>query len=149
MALQLFSIKDQKEIYLEDESRNIGHLAIPNTIFEQMKKSPLILLTDSLENRIRRCVKEYGHYSKDLLKNSIKKIEKKLGNLAVHQACNFLDENNYVECCKLLLYYYDKKYAFPLMKGEKKNIKTLTVDDKSSIQLCDEVKRAFKSEKVR
>ena len=44
---------------LEDESRLIGRINVPLTVQEAMKRAPIYLLEDTLENRVSRILEEY------------------------------------------------------------------------------------------
>ena len=44
---------------LEDESRTIGKVAIPNIWFQRMKKSELVLIEITLDERIQNILEDY------------------------------------------------------------------------------------------
>ncbi len=44
---------------VENESRTIGHCAIPPALYDKMPSYPLVLLEDSLENRVNRICQDY------------------------------------------------------------------------------------------
>lgn len=46
-------------LFVEDESRNIGAIAIPETFYQALRRSPLVLIEMPLEFRIRRILQEY------------------------------------------------------------------------------------------
>lgn len=59
IAVDVIKADSGKPIYLEDESRLIGRLNLPLTLFEDMKRAPMVLLEDSLNNRVDRIYREY------------------------------------------------------------------------------------------
>ncbi len=97
-------------VWMEDESLNIGTVAIPDPLWRQMRTSKLIRVDLSLETRIERLVKEYAIFEKNLLASSILKISKRLGGQNLKLALDELDSGNFHELTKILLYYYDKAY---------------------------------------
>jgi tRNA 2-selenouridine synthase len=114
---------EKTEIWVEDESRHIGHVNIPKTLWEQMRNSKLYFLEIPIEERINYIVSTYGVFDKKELVTSIMKIQKKLGGLETKNAINFLLENNLKECFSILMQYYDKLYTKGLYNRE--NIQTL------------------------
>lgn len=86
-----------QHIALEDEGRFIGSVDIPKNIFEKMRRSPMVVIERSLEDRIDQLLKEYvtdmllefntlyndaeHAFSKlsDYLVNSLQRISKRLG----------------------------------------------------------------------
>lgn len=97
-------------IWVEDESRALGNCSIPEPLFKQIRGACLIKISLPKTERIKRLVKEYGSFEKELLLDSILKISQRLGGLAVKQAKEALDEGNMSAVAKLMLYYYDKVY---------------------------------------
>ena len=129
------------EIWLEDESRHIGTVGIPNTFWNQMRRSPLFFLDIPFEERLKHITSTYGLFEKEELVNSIKRIQKRLGGLETKNAIKFLLENNFTECFSILLRYYDKWYAKSLHNRE--NIETIlnkisceTVDINNAQKFC-------------
>jgi len=61
LAKQLFDLEEQRAsfIALEDESRLVGRLALPESIYQVLRSAPLILLEESLEARVNRIVHTY------------------------------------------------------------------------------------------
>ena len=60
---------------------------------------------------------------KETIKDAIIRIQKRLGGLETKNALQFLEEDNYKECFRILLSYYDKWYYKGLHNRE--NISTL------------------------
>jgi tRNA 2-selenouridine synthase len=66
---------------------------------------------------------EYGKLDKEKLVNAIIRIQKRLGPLETKTAIGHLLEDNYNECFRILLTYYDKLYEKGLNNRE--NISSL------------------------
>ena len=98
------------ETWLEDESQRIGRLIIPNSFWESMRKSPVFFLDIPFEERLNYLVNTYGNFEKEMLAESIERIQKRLGGLETKTAINLLAENNTRDCFSILLKYYDKLY---------------------------------------
>jgi len=123
---------DHQTLFMEDESRTIGRVAIPNTWFHRMQESELVLIETSVEERIHNIVEDYiltplreGISRTDLLlslRSSLLKIQKRLGGDNFREIRNkmdqaFLDPKNYGQEAwikQLLVVYYDPLYDYQI-----------------------------------
>ncbi|MEO7308314.1 MAG: hypothetical protein ABIR78_07290, partial [Ferruginibacter sp.] len=119
------SVNEQRAtaIYIEDESQRIGNLQIPMPLWYTMRKSPVFFMDIPFEERLDYITEDYGKQKKETLQDSILRIQKRLGGLETKNALTFLEENNYRECFRILLSYYDKWYYKGLYNRE--NISSL------------------------
>lgn len=108
---QLFTDSESTPaIWLEDESQRIGLVNIPIALFKRMRNKPVYFLDIPFEERLKHIVSEYGKGDLQELEAAIIRIQKRLGGLETKTAIKFLNENNLVECFRILLKYYDKQY---------------------------------------
>ena len=123
---------ENQTLFMEDESRTIGRVAIPNTWFHRMQESELVLIETSVEERIHNIVEDYiltplreGISRTDLLlslRSSLLKIQKRLGGDLFREIRNkmdraFLDPINYGQedwVKQLLEAYYDPLYDYQI-----------------------------------
>ncbi len=105
-----------KPIWIEDESQAIGTVRIPEPLFLQMRKSPVLKIELSREIRAKRLVREYAKFDNQQLKKVILKIEKRLGGLNTKNAIDALEKRDYPTVADITLIYYDKAYNFGLSK---------------------------------
>ena len=98
-------------IWLEDESQRIGNLQIPMPLWYSMRKAPVFFMDIPFEVRLNYITEDYGQQKKETLQEAIIRIQKRLGGLETKNALRFLEENNYKECFRILLCYYDKWYV--------------------------------------
>lgn len=130
LALALFYLDGSSCIWLEDESRRIGHLNIPLALWNTMSKSPVILLNLPFELRLNRILAEYGDLEREALMHGIMRIQKRLGGLATKQAINYLLDGEIKSCFEILLAYYDKYYQKHLEKNKlQSNIKQVDIGE--------------------
>ncbi len=127
-------------IWIEDESQRIGNLQIPISFWKTMRNSVVYFFDIPFEERLDYLTKEYGIHKKDELVTAIMRIQKRLGGLETKNAINFLLENNFTECFRILLTYYDKWYAKGLYNRENaealiKKIEAEKVDVKKNVSL--------------
>lgn len=142
--------KGYKNIVLEDEGGNIGSRRLPECLINKMKQSPVILLEESIEERINITYQEYitdallEHqtlYGKELglekwteqLHESIDKIQRRLGGVRYKKLKSQLidaiqqqkqgDTENFKEWIKVLLIdYYDPMYDYQLSNKQERII---------------------------
>ena len=105
-------------VFLEDESQRIGNLQIPMPLWYSMRKAPVFFMDIPFEERLAYITAEYGKLRKETLKDSILRIQKRLGGLETKNALNFLEQDNYKESFRILLTYYDKWYQKGLYNRE-------------------------------
>lgn len=108
-------------IWLEDESQRIGHVNIPNDLWNTMRRSPVYFLNIPFEKRLEHLVEEYGCLDKEKMTDAIMRIRERLGGLEAKRAIAFLNEGNTLESFRILLKYYDKWYTKGLHNRENIN----------------------------
>ena len=110
------------QLWVEDESRNIGSVFMPDRFYLNMQEFPAIILIMDVKTRLPRLLEEYSTYSAESLKSSILKISKRLGGDNTRDAINAVETGDYAKAIEITLYYYDKAYMFGLKKKVNKNI---------------------------
>ena len=105
-------------VWLEDESQRIGHVNIPNAFWHTMRNSPVYFLEIPFEKRLDHITEEYSKCDFERLKNAVERISKRLGGLDTKLAMAALLQNDFKECFRILLKYYDKHYLRGLHNRE-------------------------------
>ena len=105
-----------RTIWIEDESRSIGSVNIPEVLFQAMKKSPLAVIELPLDLRIKRLVREYSGMPTGDLAASIMKIKDSLGGALTRQALDALQNGDFETTAALALAHYDKAYSKSLTR---------------------------------
>jgi tRNA 2-selenouridine synthase len=133
--------------FIEDESQRIGLLKIPDPFWATMRKSPVCFLDIPFEERLNYLTTTYGGHEKEQLVNATIRIKKRLGGLETKTAICFLVEDNYKECFRILLKYYDKWYAKGLenrdnLDGLLNRVSCNTINVKANTEkVLDEIKK--------
>jgi tRNA 2-selenouridine synthase len=112
-----------RRIWMEDESRSIGTVSIPDPLFLKKCSSPMVTVEIPKEARIQRLVREYSGFDKELLKEAVKKISEKMGGARTKQAIESIDNNAFEFVADLVLSYYDKSYRHSVSGRINQNIK--------------------------
>jgi tRNA 2-selenouridine synthase len=99
-----------RRIWIENESRSIGKVFIPDKLFAKFRKSPMVMVEQSFENRVARLVEVYGRFQTEDLIISFEKIQKRLGGQHVKEAIESIKRGDLSKACRIALTYYDKAY---------------------------------------
>jgi tRNA 2-selenouridine synthase len=105
-----------KTIWVEDESRAIGSVNIPEVLFQTMMKSPIALMEVPFEIRVERLVAEYGGMPVDGLAEAIMRIKDSLGGPATRGAMEALGRGDFHVIARLALAHYDRLYSQSLTR---------------------------------
>lgn len=117
--------------WVENESRKIGRLILPDQLFGQMGNALLIDVQKTTEERIGHIAEEYGDLPEDALISAVKRLQKRLGGLRTQEAIEAIQEKNSASWISNLLIYYDKTYDFDLTRHEDEKTKILDLSGKS------------------
>ena len=127
----LAAMREDEPIWLEDESRNIGTVFMPDSFSHRMQAAPVIALMMSIETRMPRLLEEYTTFPAEEIMASVLKISKRLGGDRTREAVDALRNGDYPTAVRITLEYYDKAYHYGLSKrpeGQVTYINTETDD---------------------
>ena len=105
-----FELKKEQPIWYENESRLIGKVRIPDTLFNTIVRSPRIEIQPSFENRFDFLMENYGCFSNEELIEKTQLLTKRMGLEANKQSIEALENGDKNEWLTLLMHYYDKAY---------------------------------------
>ncbi len=109
-------------IWLEDESRNIGSVFMPEQFYNNMQEMPVVTLMMDVRTRMPRLMEEYSVYPPGELKDAIMRISKRLGGDNTRDAIKAVDDGDIAKAVEITLHYYDKTYMYGLQKKDSKKI---------------------------
>lgn len=121
-------LNQEEYIWLEDESRSIGSVFMPEQFFLNMQEAKTIVLMMEPEIRLPRLMKEYSVYPPELLKASVMKISKRLGGDNTRDALESIDRGDIAKAILISLNYYDKAYQFSIKKKNTSDIVYIETD---------------------
>lgn len=113
---EIAGYQEHSYLILECESKRIGHLTIPDNLFQAMQEGTQILLYDTVELRAKRLVREYTLTPEmiDELKSSLERLKKRLGQKNLEELLHLLSGKEYEHFAKkLIVEYYDLLYGYP------------------------------------
>jgi len=103
-----------RTIWLEDESRNIGSVFLPEQFWRNMQESAEIALVSEPQVRLPRLVREYSVFPPEQLRESVRKISRRLGGDRTREALEAIDIGDFEKAASITLEYYDKAYFHSL-----------------------------------
>jgi tRNA 2-selenouridine synthase len=87
LAKKLWEVnKNNKPIWIEDESQRIGTVLIPTPLFHLMRNSTCYFMTIPFEQRLNFIVEGYGSFDQKSLIEATERIQKRLGGLETKNA---------------------------------------------------------------
>ena len=134
----------ETEVWIEDEGRTMGRLLIPDEIWQQMRAAPVVFLDIAQEHRVKLLVEEYGEYDHQLLRDSVNRIQRRLGGLTHSRCVEALAEGRYDVVAGLCLDYYDKAYRHSLEKRKPEPYWELPLPDVDSEANADSLLSFFR-----
>jgi tRNA 2-selenouridine synthase len=138
LAWQLLDRKNQL-IWLEDESRFIGKLRIPDDFYRSMAQAKLVEVSRSHQDRINRILIEYGHFPKELLEEKTRAVTKRMGGEQVKEALECLAANDMQGWLNPLLKYYDKTYVHTSDDRVKHCVAEYYITEMSMDEICERI----------
>lgn len=105
-----------KPVWIEDESRNVGKVCVPQALWDQMQAAPMVRIETGRETRIKRLMRDYACFPVSDIEASISKIEKRLGREKCAEAKEACRSGDLEKAAGICLSYYDKFYSSSLAR---------------------------------
>ena len=137
LAEELILLEGSQNIWVENESRKIGRVILPDSFYHQLITAPLIEIERSTAERVKHITDEYAHLPKEDLKQAVIRIGKKLGGLRLNQALDAIEEGDHSAWVENMLIYYDKAYTFDIQRHPREKIDIISMEDKSIEEACE------------
>lgn len=131
------NIPPHATVWIEDESRTIGSVWIPETLYDRIRNGYVIVLDKPRHERAQFLAKDYGDLAPEHLISGFKKIASRLGGQHVKSAIAFIESGAYAQAAEIALTYYDKTYDYGLSKRKPKALKHVPVANKSPQEVAE------------
>jgi len=132
-------IAPSKRVWLEDESRSIGHVFLPDFIFDKIRTAPVVFIDVDKKVRIERLVSEYAVFEHAALIEAITRISKRMGGVNTKLCMEALERNDYHTVANITLSYYDKTYLYGLTKREDSSIYRLKLESENEYENAEAI----------
>lgn len=109
----------EKRIWVEGESKSIGHVFLPDPFWKAMNQARIIEIEVPAEQRIKRVVKDYGQLERSRMTDAITSLHKRLGEERTNLILESYQTNQLEQVAAMLLNYYDKAYRYSRDKYKK------------------------------
>ena len=126
-------------IWLEDESRLIGHVYLPDEFYHRLAAAPVVLLEQPQEWRVQRLVKLYGSYPKPPLAEAFKRLRKRLGGQHLNAALAALAKDDLFTAARIALVYYDKAYNHYGERRGAKVVRTVMAESPDERKMAQQI----------
>lgn len=111
-----------KVVWIEDESRTIGSVWIPESLYRKLREAPVVVIAKSREERARYLSAGYGKNPVERLNDAFSRIADRLGKQHAKAALEAIAQNDFEHAATVALNYYDKAYTYGLSKRESQRI---------------------------
>lgn len=133
------AIPEGEPVWLEDESRLIGHVYLPDEFYDRLAAAPVTLLEQPTDWRVDRLVKLYGSYPREPLAAAFTRLRKKLGGQHLNAALAALENNDLATACRIALVYYDKAYAHYGERRGARVVRTVTATSPHAEEIARQI----------
>ncbi|MCA9520937.1 MAG: tRNA 2-selenouridine(34) synthase MnmH [Myxococcales bacterium] len=107
-----------RPLFVEDESRRLGRVAIPEPLWGQMRAAPVLEISVPREARLARLLRDYRALPAAELKAAVISIRKRLGGARTAEVLALIDGRRHREAADELLGYYDKAYRMAMSRRD-------------------------------
>lgn len=139
IAAKWLSFDPDKPVWVEDESRFIGRVWLPDPLYNAKQKAVTVCVDMPKELRIQRLIKDYAGFPKEQLINSLEKIGKRIGWNNMKLAVKSIETGDFETAIDITLAYYDKTYTFDLTKKTGAEIIMIPVDTMDSSVIAQKI----------
>ena len=130
LAEELRKMNTNQSIWVENESRRIGRIILPDAFYAQMTQNLRIEIKKTEAERIVHIASEYAHLDQDELLAGVQRLHKRLGGDRTKQAQEAILAGESKIWITILLGYYDKTYEFDLQRHEPSKTIRLNLEGK-------------------
>jgi len=126
-----------RRVWMENESRFIGRVRIPDAFFEQSNQAALVSIDRGVDARAARILAEYGRFDKQLLEEKTRGITKRMGGDRVKASVDALQAGDMMGWVMPLLDYYDRNYEYAIEARKGKYERILAVRNQSAAEIAE------------
>jgi tRNA 2-selenouridine synthase len=92
---KIMELDNHRRIWLEDESKNIGTVFLPDQFFNNMREAPVVSIMMDIETRLPRLLREYSVFPAEDLASAVRRISKRLGGDMEKEALESISSGNF------------------------------------------------------
>jgi tRNA 2-selenouridine synthase len=139
LAEELLTMNPNRLIWLEDESKSIGRVHLPDELKAKMNDAPMVVIEKDFNQRVKHLCTQYGVESVNDLIAGFERISRKMGGQHAKAAIGALKEKDLERACGLALKYYDRTYAHALKRSGRKPLASIDITGASHAEAADKL----------
>ena len=112
LAGRIGKLDPARRVWIENESRTIGRVKLPDTLYEAIRNAPVTELVVPDSVRRERILHEYESFPVEQLAEKTAQLQKRLGLERTRTAITALHEGRLHDWLDCILPYYDKTYDY-------------------------------------
>ena len=110
LAVLLAGTDRKRRLWIEDESRNIGRVTLPQEFWTAKSRATVVRIVPDRDRRLRLLTEEYAAFPREELRACFERISRRLGAVDTARCLEALDAGNPALAADRVLAYYDKGY---------------------------------------
>ncbi len=110
LAVLLAGTDRKRRLWIEDESRNIGRVTLPQEFWAAKSRATVVRIEPDRDRRLRLLTEEYAAFPREELRACFERISRRLGAVDTARCLEALDAGNPALAADRVLAYYDKGY---------------------------------------
>jgi tRNA 2-selenouridine synthase len=131
-----FPLKSSGRVWVENESRSIGRIYIPEGFWSRMRIAPLVIVEIPDDARISNLLADYVLTDRTELETAFQKIARKLGGQHLKTALEALQIADFTTAAQVALAYYDKTYQYGMESSISTEIRKLTFEHGNAMEIA-------------
>lgn len=136
---ELLKLDSSRPIWCEGESMSIGHVFMPQELYNLIQTSKFVYFSLPREVRLDHIVRDYGSCPKEVLIKSFTNITKRLGYDNAKKAIEMVEAGDLRGAADIALHYYDKGYSFSIEGRRGEIIKRLELSEDNPERNAEEL----------
>lgn len=133
---QVLQLDPSRRVWVENESKSIGRIYIPDGFFAKMRASMLVNVEIPNEARIQNLLADYVLTDRSELETAFRKIATKLGGQNLKTALESLEQDDFAAAARIALAYYDKTYQHGLDTSLSPDIRRLEYPHGNAMEIA-------------
>lgn len=127
----LEKLPHDQPVWMENESRSIGRVYLPQPFWARLQAAPLLHLEMPLDWRVQNLVEDYADFPPEELSLAFQRITKRLGGQHVKAAVAAIEAGDFATAARIALHYYDKAYDVMLERRGDAAIYRLAIESRN------------------
>lgn len=140
LAIKWNSLQPDVPTWVEDESRWIGKIKIPDAVYDLMLNTKYMIRVErNISDRKKRILNEYAHFPVEHLAERTSMLAKRLGGDRLKESLEHLNNGNFDGWVEVMLEYYDKTYSHSLERKKMIPISNIEISELPLKGICDQL----------